>query len=57
MTDQELIKALRRLMVQTGSLACLGWVCLARQALRGLVVLRLPWAWPVRQWSFLCSRP
>ena len=24
MTDQELIKALRRLMVQTGSLACLG---------------------------------
>lgn len=24
MTDQELIKVLRRLMVQTGSLACLG---------------------------------
>lgn len=24
MTDQELIKALRRLMIETGSLACLG---------------------------------
>lgn len=40
MTDQELIKALRRLMVQTGSLACLGCGYEHSCGVHGCAVLR-----------------
>lgn len=40
MTDQELIRALRRLMVETGSLACLGCGHEHSCGIHGCAVLR-----------------
>lgn len=53
MSDRELIAALRRLKVETGSIACLGCGCEHNCSVHGCHIMRQPWSgwsgWPARR--------